>query len=69
MTVSRPPRESYSVCVRYRHIKQQRLNLRQGLRTLDEAFAYMSKARALRFHDPEAVFVVNESDGTIVEEP
>jgi hypothetical protein len=40
--------------------------LRRGFVTLEEASAFLSEVRALRFHDPERVFIARERDGAVV---
>jgi hypothetical protein len=63
---SGPRKTTYAVFVRFRHT---RLRLRRGISTVEAAFAFANEVRALRFHDPEEVFVAREPDGVIVIEP
>jgi hypothetical protein len=54
---------TYGVFVEHR---RARLVLRRGFATLEEANAFLSEVRALRFHDPERVFIARERDGAVV---
>src|SRR5438046_83820 len=54
----------YSVCVRFRKSK---LPLKRGL-ALEAALSFAQTQRAVRFHSPEDVFVLNEASGAIVDE-
>lgn len=57
---------SYSVFVRFR---RSRLRLRCGIQDVDEAITTACELRKERFHDKDAVFVVQEPEGVIVELP
>jgi hypothetical protein len=56
---------SYRVVVRFR---RSILNMKRGFRSLEEALEYTQNARAQRFHDREAVYVINEQTGERVAE-
>jgi hypothetical protein len=57
---------TYGVLVKHR---RSHLTLRRGFATLEEAHAFANEVRALRFHEPERVFIVREPDGAIVSAP
>jgi hypothetical protein len=57
---------TYGVFVRFR---RQRLTLRRHLPTLEEGLAFAREIRTLRFHNPDRVILVRETDDAIVDEP
>ena len=56
---------SYSVCVKF---KYRRLRLVTGITTAESALAALERMREIRFHDPGAVIVVDETTGDAVPE-
>jgi hypothetical protein len=57
---SPPSGPSYSVFARFR---KGRIALGRHLRSLSDALAFASRVAAERFHDPEAVFIVDDHTG------
>jgi hypothetical protein len=55
--------ETYSVFVKFKH---RRLTLRRKIPNLSAAIQFADDIRAVRFHDPESVFVVLDRTGEIV---
>jgi hypothetical protein len=59
-------RRTYTVFTRFR---RTRLTLGRALPTLEAALSFAKQVRAVRFHDPEHVFVVDDETGETVAEP
>jgi hypothetical protein len=57
-------RPSYSIFVRFR---KSRLALRRGIVRLEDACALADELRKNRFHNQDAVFVVREPEGVVVD--
>lgn len=57
--------ETYSVFAKFRH---RRLTLMRRIPKLGAAIEFAERIRALRFHDPDTVFIVADRTGEIVEE-
>src|SRR5690348_6350508 len=60
---AKPRATTYSVFVRFKH---RRLTLARGLASLERAIAFASGLRQQRFHDPEAVMVIDDAKGEAV---
>jgi hypothetical protein len=57
---------TYSVYVRFGD--RRRLALRRRIRSYQEALTYLQAQRELRFHAPEAVFLVDDASGEPVDD-